>query len=94
MHDEATVYLTRILGLCQTPRDQWTPEDQKVFREAQSFVQQRLQKEEKLESKRSGPGSETPGGADGSERSRSSEREVPKDPDALQTGDEDPGQPG
>jgi hypothetical protein len=41
-------HLLRVIGLCQTPRESWTPEDTKAFREAREFVQ--LHREGKGES--------------------------------------------
>jgi len=32
-------HLTSVIGLCQTPREHWTPEDTLALRRAQSFVQ-------------------------------------------------------
>ena len=83
MCHEAIDHLTRVIGLCQTPREQWNSEDQRLFREAREYVQQHM-KEKKLESERERTGPEAfrepgiePNGVGAVE-------EVPKDPDAIE----------
>lgn len=41
MSDDTTAFdhLIRVIGLCQTPRDSWSDEDSRLFREARAFVQ-------------------------------------------------------
>ena len=41
-------HLVMLIGLCQVPREQWSPEDEKHFIEARKFVQYRM--EERRES--------------------------------------------
>jgi hypothetical protein len=56
MSDAVTMaHLLRVVVLCQTPRETWTPEDTKAFREAREFVQK--YREETGEGKREEAGS-------------------------------------
>jgi hypothetical protein len=51
MSDAVTMaHLLRVVVLCQTPRETWTPEDTRAFREAREFVQR--YREESGEGKR------------------------------------------
>jgi len=60
MSDAVTMaHLLRVVILCQTPREAWTPEDTRAFREAREFVQKH--REETGEGKRE----ETSAGAPG-----------------------------
>lgn len=39
MDDEGLEHLIRVVGLCQTPRDSWSEEDNRALREARKYVQ-------------------------------------------------------
>jgi hypothetical protein len=84
---KALEYLTQTIGLCHTPREQWSDTDHRIYREAREFVQK--QKEHVGESQ--GPKTSI-----GTVR----ETEAPKSEDAsrrddqegisIQTGNENP----
>ena len=39
--DEGLKHLIRVIGLCQTPRDSWSEEDNRALREARDYIQER-----------------------------------------------------
>ena len=56
---DAVQHLIRVIGLCQTPRESWTSEDTRAFREAREYVQKN--REDSSEGKREETSSATPG---------------------------------
>ena len=56
MNQVGLKHLIRVIGLCQTPRDLWSEEDNRALKEAREYVQQ--QRSDSSESKRAqaGPG--------------------------------------
>jgi len=39
MDEKGLKHLIRVLGLCQTPRDSWSEDDNRALREAREYVQ-------------------------------------------------------
>lgn len=75
MSKDALHYLTRVIGLCQTPHDMWTDEDRRILREAREFIQQQ-QEETNLESKCEEKGSSPVGPSGQGENSETTDGEV------------------
>lgn len=65
-------HLIRVIGLCQTPRDMWSDEDNAALRRAREYVQQN--REDPSESKReeAGAGATVEGSGDESHPSSES----------------------
>ena len=69
-------HLLKVIGLCQTPRESWTPEDTKAFREAREFVQ--LNREDKRESIPKEASTTTSGNAAAEEPNRTTDSGAPQ----------------
>lgn len=86
--NECLQHLELMVGLCQIPKDCWSPDDRRMLNEARGFITHN--RETELESQRTQTGGEVVGGPQGRQDGSEAAEEVRRARDSLAEGPEDP----
>ena len=80
----AVHHLIQVVGLCQVPRDQWSPEDSRILREAREFIQHH--KESRSESQQATGSGTSSGPVEQRQDGQEVDGEIPEDGRSIEKG--------